>query len=225
MGEKVMANNYSLRNFRTPKGNTLSGIQSPDPSQQTGTPPDQFSVAVATARRVLAKSQSGLSPKAASNTASNTNVKNLDKTIGDLADLVENTFDPVWKENYRIALVRTLAASQKAMDGTSETVMSAKEISAKGQVPDTFSHPAVGIVPGLEVSSWSARQAGYQQRFNPPPPAMPPPSLPIDPIAATSIYNQLDTPGLGTTAIPTQTNPTGSFLKVRGSKPIGTSHR
>jgi hypothetical protein len=224
MGGKV-SNNYSQRNFRTPKGNSLSGINSPDPSQQTGTPPDQFSIAVATARRVLARSQSGLAPKAASNTASNTNVKNLDKTIGDLADLVENTFDPVWKENYRVALVRTLAASTKASAGASETVMSAAAISDSGQMPDTFSHPAVGIVPGLEVSSYSARQAGYQQRFNPPPPSPPNPSLPIDPIAAGSEYNQRDVPGQGTTAIPTQTNPTGSWLRVRGNKPVGTSHK
>jgi hypothetical protein len=198
----------------------LRGKNSSNPSDQTGTNPDDFSVVVQRARQVLAKSQSGLAPKAASNTAGNTNLARLDKTIGDLADLVETTFDPVWKENYRIALLRALNAAEKAKAGTTDTVMRADSLTA----PDTFSHPAVGPVAGLEVSAWSARQAGYQQRFNPPQAATPPPFLPVDPAAAGSEYNQLDIPGLGTTAIPTRTNPTGSFLRVRGSKPIGTSH-
>lgn len=214
-----------LSNTRTIKPRNLTGIASANPSEQTGTPPDQFSVVVKQARSLLAKTQSGLAPKAASNTAGNTNLKNLDKTIGDLADLVENTFDPVWKETYRVALVRCLAAAEKAKAGVSDTVMETAAIKDAGLAPDTFSHPAVGPVKNLEVSSWSARQAGYQQRFNAPPPALPPPSLPVDLAAAGSEYKWLDIPGLGTTAIPTQTNPTGSFFSPRGAKPIGTSHK
>jgi len=194
-------------------------------SDQAATSPDMYGTIVTKARTILAKSQSGLHPKAASNTAGNTNLMKMDKTIGDLADLVENTFDPVWKETYRVALVRCLAAAEKAKHPGSDTGMTSAEIQDAGQQPDTFSHPAVGLVPGLDVSAWSARQAGYQQRFNAPPPALPPPSLPVDAAAAGNEYNWRDTPGLGTTAIPTQTNPTGSWFGTRGSKPMGHSHR
>lgn len=195
------------------------------PTFSTATETDQFGAVVQKARQVLARSQSGLASKSATNTAGNTNIAHLEKTIGDLADLVENTFDPVWKENYRVALTRTLAATEKAKSGQRDTVMSSQAIRAAGQAPDTFGHPAVGFVNGLDVSSFSARQAGYQQRFNAPPPAMPGPSLPLDPSVGGNRSRQRDVPGLGTTAIPTQTNPNGSWFVPRGKKAFGTSHR
>lgn len=219
----------TVQNISTNRGvglvnsHVASGKVSPNISDHTANPPDQFSVVVQQARAIRAKSQSGLLPKASTNTGHSTNVLKMEKTIGDLADLVENTFDPVWKETYRIALVRALASVQKS--GTGATVASASSISGAGVQPDTFSHPAVGLVPGLDVSSWSARQAGYQQRFNPPPPATMPPFLPVDPAASGNEYNRLDIPGQATTAIPTQTNPTGSFVAVRGKKAFGVSHK
>lgn len=194
-------------------------------SASTATAPDKFNIVVQQARAVLSKSQSGLNPKASSNTATNTNVTTIEKTIGDLADLVENTFDPVFKENYRIALLRTLAAAEKAKAGQRATIASASAISSSGETPETFSHPSVGPVMGLDVSSWTARQAGYQQRFNAPPAAMPSPLLPIDPTAAGNAYNRLDLPGVGTTAIPTVTNPTGSFLNTGKPNPRGMSRK
>ncbi len=203
-----------------------SGKLSPNVTDHAANPPDQFSVIVQRARQVLSRSQRGLTPKASTNTGQNTNIAHMEKTIGDLADLVEHTFDPVWKENYRIALVRSLAAVEKAKEGVTAVEAHGAAIAAAGGAPDTFSHPAVGIVHGLDVSSFSARQAGYQQRFNAPPPALPPPLLPIDELAAGNQYNQLDIPGQGTTAIPTQTNGRGYFFQgPRGAKPIGTSHK
>lgn len=186
--------------------------------------PDQFGSIVTKARSIL-RSQTGLIPKAATNTAENTNVMNLDKTIGDLADLVETTVDPVWKETYRIALARCLAASEKASGKVGATPNSADSISAAQQDVVNFNHPLVGIVEGLNVSSYSARQAGYQQRFNPPPPAIPGPFLPLDPAAAGNEYNWLDTPEIGTTAIRTQTNPSGSQLAHGAQSPVGSSNK
>lgn len=221
-----MAQQLQNTNFRGGPSSTIRGGQGKGtPSSQTGTAPDAYGAVVLKARQVLATSQSGLLPKASTNTAGNTNVMRLDKTIGDLADLVETTFDPVWKETYRIALLRTLAASEKAKGNATDTVASASAISDAGHGPETFNSPHVGIVEGLDVSAWSARQAGYQQRFNAPPPVLPPPSLPLDPVAAGSQYNQKDVPGLGTTAIPTVNNRTGWFFSPRGVKPIGTSHK
>jgi len=218
-----MANTLQGANIRTSMALHFSGQRSMSPSQQTGTSPDQFSVVVQRARTILSKSQSGLLPKAATNTAGNTNVAHMEKTIGDLADLVEITFDPKWKEIYRVALVRVLAATEKAKGGATDTVMTKTSIDSAGHTPDTFSHPAIGAVPGMDVSSFSAIQAGYQQRFNPPAPAVPFYGLPIDPVAGGNQYNQKDIPGQATTAIPTRTNPTGSFVQVRGSKPLGQS--
>lgn len=211
----------TVNNRRVTQGNRQTGISSPTPSQQTGTPPDQFSLVVQRARAVLAKTQSGLLPKAATNTATNTNTKNLDRTIGDLVQRVETTTDPVWKETWRVALVRLLNAVEKANAGGREPVNS----KAAATPPDTFSHPGVGF-SRADVSNFSARQAVYQQRFNPPAAPDPAPSLPLDPLANGNEYRNLDIPGLGTTAIPTQTNPKGSFFQgPRGKKPIGTSHR
>lgn len=220
-----MPSNYFNRNFQNRAGTKFSGQVSPVPSQQTGTRPDQFDVVVQRARQVQSKVISGLLPKAATNTAQNTNTDRLAKTIGDLADLVETTFDPRWKETYRVALVRCLNAVEKSNSGARSVPAFTDDINARGGSPDTFSHEAVGVVPGLDVSAWSAIQCGYQQRFNPPAPAPALPALPVDPVAAGSEYNWNDVPGLGTTAIPTQTNKTGSFFRPRGAKPLGTSHR
>lgn len=184
----------------------------------------QFGTIVTKARQILAGVQTGLIPKAATNTAENTNVARLYKTIGDLADLVETTYDPVWKETYRITLARCLAAVEKSNANAGATPNSSQAITRQQQDVITFNHPAIGIVPGLDVSSWSARQAAYQQRFNPPPPALPGPFLPLDPVAQGNEYKWIDAPGVGTTAMSTATNPGGSQPKPRGAKPLGTSH-
>lgn len=187
--------------------------------------PDEFGTLVKKAREIL-RGQTNLIPKAATNTAENTNVMRLDKTIGDLADLVENTVDPVWRENYRVALARCLAASEKSKAGVGATPNSAQSITDAQQDVVSFNHEFVGIVPGSDISSHSARQAGYQQRFNPPPPAVPPPSFPIDPIAAGNTYNWNDIPGRGTTAIKTHHNPDGLYpTKDQSSSPLGESNK
>lgn len=219
-GGSLVPNINQTSGFRSGSAR-MTGKVSSSPSEQTGTLPDQFSIVVQRARAVLAKSENNLIPGAASNTASNTNVLALDKTIGDLADLVEQTSDPVWKETYRVALTRMLVASERAKAGTRVPNDSGSISKAFGP-PDTFNHPAVGIVPGLEVSSYSARQAGYQQRFNPPPPPLPLPSLPLDPLANTSENNNLDVPGQGT-RMPTHQNPRGIFLGPRKAKKLGHS--
>jgi hypothetical protein len=219
MQENIRAN-FGNNSTSTIKGGQGAGT----PSSQVGTAPDQYGAIVLKARSILERSQSGLAPKAAKNTGGNTNLLKMDKTIGDLADLVETTFDPVWKETYRVALVRCLAAAEDEKGGVRDVSMYAASIKDAGQQPDTFSHPAVGIVAGLDVSAWSARQAGYQQRFNAPPAALPPPFLPVDPIAGGNEYNQRDVPGLGTTAIPTVQHG-GHYFSQRGTKPLGTSHK
>lgn len=188
--------------------------------------PDKFGVLVTKARAILA-SQTQLIPKAATNTAENTNVLRLDRTIGDLADLVEQTVDPVWREMYRVALVRCLAASEKAKAGVGATPNSSKAITDAQQDVVSFDHQFVGIVLDSPVSSHSARQAGYQQRFNPPPPPVPFLGFPLDPIAGGSEYNWIDIPGRASTAIRTQTNKDGSYVQEgrdMSSAPLGTSN-
>jgi len=218
MGQQINSGINRQQGSAVPKGPALNNINALEH-------PDKFGTIVQKARAILSD-QTKLIPKAATNTAENTNVMRLDKTIGDLADLVENTIDPVWKENYRCALARCLAASEKAKAGVGATPNSSEAITAAQQDVISYGHEFVGIVLDSDISSHSARQAGYQQRFNPPPPPAPFLGFPVDPIAAGNIYNWNDIPGKGTTAIRTQTNPDGLYVgKDQASSPLGYSNK
>ena len=186
---------------------------------------DQFGFITNKAREILRR-QTGLIPKVASNTNTDTNVKNLDKTMGDLVQLIDTTTDPVWKENYRVALTRIVTAVDKANNHIEATPMDSAEIERRGLVPVYFNHPLVGVVPGSDVSAWSARQCGYQQRFNPPLAPPPLPILPLDSNVWGSEYNWIENAGDGTTAIDVPTNPSGSYLQASiPHQPWGTSKK
>lgn len=194
-------------------------------SQNTATIPDQYGVVVQRARNILQNSQPGLIPKASAGTSGNTNVAVIQKNIAVLSDLVTSTNHPVWKENYRMALVRNLAAYTRATGSGAGIPADTAAIAAAGLTPDTYSHPAVGIVSNSPVGGFVAIQAAYQHRFNPPPPPPPQPGLPLDVAAQGSEYSFMDIPGLSTTAMRTPTNPSGSYVRVRGEKPLGVSYR